>query len=243
MPLVQRKAQSVGMAVPHIITYNSERINGEDFIWVVEEFVDGTEFFPELFDDTSRQKISADVGRQLRCLHTIEVNGFWSLSDDLIRAKYATWNKWVDNQEENIVPAVEIAGIKAIEISKIRAVYQQLRQSYKGSARLCHGDFSGDNLLVKNGHLVAAVDWENAIACDPAYDVAYWYRWHSNLQWLDSLLSGYMPENIAAFRRRVIFHSILQALDFIVWYSEEQNDQEGVEDSLATLRINLNNLS
>ena len=111
MPLVQRKAQSVGMAVPHIITYNSERINGEDFIWVVEEFVDGTEFFPELFDDTSRQKISADVGRQLRCLHTIEVNGFWSLSDDLIRAKYATWNKWVDNQEENIVPAVEIAGI------------------------------------------------------------------------------------------------------------------------------------
>ena len=243
IPFVQQKAYSVGMAVPRIIDYNLELLADEKFIWILEEYIEGAEFSTQHFDRRILQPLSADLGRQLSLLHTIEIDGFGSLSDDLTKAKYATWDEWLDAQEKNIEHTRLIAGIDATDISRIYQVYQQLRHSYKGSARLCHGDFAGDNLIIENDHLAAAIDWENAMACDPAYDVAYWYFWRSNLEWLDFLIPGYQPVDAAIFRERIICHSVLLSLDFIVYYSEEQYSNEGVASALQTLRMNLNYLN
>jgi aminoglycoside phosphotransferase (APT) family kinase protein len=235
--VAQQKAASVGMRVPKIIAYRFQTSEKEDYIWVVEEHIRGSEFYPENFDRATRLATSVDIGRQLKRLHTVKVNGFGYLTQDLLNAKHITWREWLDEQETNIEPAVEIAGIKSEHISEIRKSYRMLRDSYDDSARLCHGDFAADNLLVEDGCLAAAIDWDSAIACDPAYDVAYWYIWHVDFECLDALLSGYQPIKPVVFRQRVISHCILLALDFIVWY-EARGDREGVEycrDILARL--------
>lgn len=236
--VVQQKAASVGMRVPKTIAHRLETSNPEDYIWVVEEHVSGSEFYPEKFDREPRLAISADIGRQLKLLHTVEVNGFGELAPNLLNAKYATWGEWLDKQETKIEPAVHIAGIRSDDLSMIKDVYDMLRDVYTGSTRLCHGDFSTDNLLVEGGRLVAAVDWENALACDPAYDVAYWCKRHEGLECLDALLSGYKPPDPGGFRQRAMAHHILLAIDFMVWYAEEE-DREGVEECRKMLRKNL----
>jgi len=98
-------------------------------------------------------------------------------------------------------------------------------------------------LLVREGRLVAAVDWENAIACDPAYDVAYWYRGHGSPELLDVLLTGYGLTDSEEFRCRVMAHTALQAMDFMIWYAEEQDDLEGVNDCVKMLEKGLGDLS
>ena len=93
-------------------------------------------------------------------------------------------------------------------------------------------------MLVDKGNLVAAIDWEGAMACDPAHDLAYWFLWHGNAEYLEALLAGYAPANPGFFRQRVMAHRLLLAAQFIVWYSS-QGDQEGVEYSKDVLRQNL----
>ena len=78
--LVQKKAASVGMHVPKIIAYRLDTSEKEDYIWIVEEYVCGFEFYPEKFDRETRLAISIDIGRQLRLLHTVKVNGFGLLA-------------------------------------------------------------------------------------------------------------------------------------------------------------------
>ena len=91
--------------------------------------------------------------------------------------------------------------------------------------------------------LGAAVDWENAIACDPAYDVAYWYRGHGSPELLDALLTRYGPTDPEGFRCRVMAHTALQAMDFMIWYAEEQDDLEGVNNCVKMLEKGLSDLS
>jgi len=233
--VVQQKAASVGMRVPKIVAHRLEAPEPGGHIWTVEEFVRGDEFFPEHFDRETRMSISVDSGRQLRRLHAVEVDGFGFFRKDALHAQYATWGEWLDAQEKGIEEAVEIAGLRGDDVPVIKAAYDALRDAYPDSARLCHGDFAGDNLLVEDGRLVAVVDWENALACDPAHDVAYWCRWHEDLECLDALLAGYDPAAPEGFRRRVLAHHVLLAVDFIVWY-EEEGDREGVEDCRRMLR-------
>ena len=240
---MQKKAQSVGMVVPEVVAFDYEYVDQRSFLWIVERYVEGREFYLDQADAKTRETVLQDMGRRLSLLHKIEVSGFGSLSDCIDIAKFSTWDEWIEDQEDNIGPARNIVGTGSASTPQVRAVYRRLKQAYKGPASLCHGDFSGDNLLVDNGRLVAVIDWENAIACDPAYDVAYWYRWHGDLNWLDSLLAGYEPESPTDFRERVILHAVLQAVGFIVWYSEERQDKEATAHSLKTLEENLSRLS
>jgi len=238
IPFVQQRAQSVGMRVPTIIDHNVEVLDGVEFLWILEEFIEGTEFSTNDFDHRNLRSTVEDFGHQLRLLHTVEINGFGSLSEDLTNAKYTTWGEWIDEQEKYIEHEQVISRLEAPELAEINKIFQHLHHSYERTGRLCHGDFAADNLLVNDNQLVAAVDWENAIVCDPAHDVAYWCYWHENLA---SLLAGYEPDDASSFRRRILFHLILISLNFIVYYSEV-NSVGGVEWALRVLRASLDDL-
>jgi len=76
------------------------------------------------------------------------------------------------------------------------------------------------------------------MACDPAYDVGYWFLWHGNADYLEALLAGYAPADSEVFRHRVMAYRMLLASQFTVWYSS-QGDREGVEYSRDVLRQNI----
>ncbi len=232
--LAQQRASAVGMRVPRIVASGDESRKGISR-WVVEEFVVGEEFYPDRFSREDAVAISAALGGQLRMLHGIHVEGYGNLTRDSLRGKYPTWIEWVASEERNIDQAAALAGIDSRGTSKLRDTYRFLRDSYDGSARLCHGDFADDNLLVNESALVAVIDWEGAMACDPAHDVAYWFLWHGNAEYLESLLTEYAPDDFVAFRQRIMAHHLLLATQFVVWY-EAQGDHRGVAYSTDVLR-------
>ena len=236
--LAQQSASEVGMRVPKIVDSGIQELEQKTAYWIVEEFVAGSEFYSERFNSEDAVAISTDLGSQLRMLHAVHVDGYGYFTRDALRGGHTTWIEWVAAEEKNIDQAVELAGIHRQQASKLREAYRFLQDSYDDSARLCHGDFAGDNVLVDSGELVAAVDWEGSMACDPAHDVAYWFLWHGNAEYLDALLAGYAPVDQGFFRQRVMAHRLLLTAQFIVWYNS-QGDQEGVDYAKAVLRQNI----
>jgi len=235
--LAQQRAEAAGMRVPEIVASGIESERGI-FRWVVEEFVVGTEFYPDRFSREDAVAISTVLGGQLRMLHGIHVEGYGNLTRNSLRGRYPTWIEWLAAEEKNIDRAVALAGIDSRGTSKLRETYRFLRDSYDGSARLCHGDFADDNVLVNERVLVAIIDWEGAMACDPAHDVGYWLLWHGNAEYLESLLTAYTPEDFGAFRQRVMAHRLLLATRLVVWY-DSQGDHKGVAYSSDVLRQNI----
>ena len=226
--LAQKTAASVGVRVPAIVAAQVEARDPADHSWTVEEYVRGSEFYPERIDPQLRKPTCADIGRQLRLLHTVELNGFGYLTRDLQDAPHATWADWVDQEEAAGENALRFAACRPAGVRLIKSAYCSLRDTYVESPRLCHGDFSDDNLLVEDGALVGVVDWECALAGDPANDVAYWYMWHGDSECLDGLLAGYAPADPSGFRERVMAHLTLAAVKFIDWFSKRR-DPGGVE--------------
>jgi aminoglycoside phosphotransferase (APT) family kinase protein len=233
--LAQKTAASVGVRVPAIIAAEVEVTEPADHSWMVEEHVRGSEFYPARMDPALREPTSADMGRQLRLLHTVELDGFGYLTRDLQDAPHPTWAGWVDQHEARVEDALRIAACRPADVPLIRGAYRTLRETYVDTPRLCHGDFSDDNLLVEDGSLLGVIDWECASAGDPANDVAYWFMWHGDVKCLDALLAGYAPADPGGFRQRVAAHRILSAVKFICWYSE-RDDPVGVEHCRRILR-------
>jgi len=226
--LSQKLAAAAGVPVPNLVAYCLLKEGEGRCCWCVEEFVEGEEFYPERTDFCCAAAISADLGRQLKRLHGVRLDGFGYLSGEPPRGQYATWEEWVASEQTNAEEAVELSGVGGRGRTRLEEAYVFLQTAFQGEARLCHGDFAGDNLLVRGRRLVAALDWENAMACDPAHDVAYWFLWHGDEQLLNALLSAYAPENPELFRERVLAHYLLLAAQFIVWYTGE-GDERGTD--------------
>jgi aminoglycoside phosphotransferase (APT) family kinase protein len=224
----QQRAAEAGLRTPRIVAYSLPTAGQTGCPWAVEEYVKGSEFYPERFDRREAKAISVDLGRQLRLLHTVCLDGYGYLAGSPLRGKYASWDAWVRAEWENIDPAAVLAGIGSRGKAQLEERYRLLQRSFTGPGRLCHGDFAADNLLVRGGQLAAVVDWETAMACDPAHDVAYWFLWHEDRAYLDAFLQGYAPDDPGAFPERVLAHYMLLATQFIIWYSTE-GDSEGVE--------------
>lgn len=226
--LAQERAGMAGVRVPGIIARRLELRKAGEYSWMVEEYVRGAEFYPDRMDPALRKPTSTDIGRQLRLLHSVKLDGFGDLTRDLHDAPHANWADWVDEQETRVEEAVRIAACAPTDIPFIKDAYHSLRRGYTQPARLCHGDFSDDNLLVKDGALRAVVDWERALAGDPASDVAYWFMWHGDVDCLDGLLAGYAPADVDGFRRRVGAHLLVCAVNLICSFNE-RHDADGVE--------------
>ncbi len=226
--VAQRKAGAAGMLVPMVAAAHVDAPDPDDYTWIVEEYVHGALFFPEQMDRETRLLTSADIGRQLKLLHAVELSDFGPIPTNGSEAPQATWTEWVDEQEADVDAAVTIARVGPAGRARVREAYRLLRATSIDRPRLCHGDFADDNLLVGGGSLVAVIDWESAIGCDPAHDVAYWFMWHRDAECLDALLSAYQPSEPTSFRRRIRAHLALLGVRLIAWY-EERGDAANVD--------------
>src|SRR5215217_4649730 len=70
----QRLAQSAGVAVPDIVAFAVPSV-GSDYCWSLEHFLAGAAFDHAGFDNQATQAAARDLGRQLRRLHTVEIDG------------------------------------------------------------------------------------------------------------------------------------------------------------------------
>lgn len=221
--MAQQQALAVGFPAPILAAQNQTTTTDGDYIWSVEEFVQGVEFDPPGFDPTMRPVVGRQVGEQLRKLHSIELPEFGLLPPGET-AQTASMTDWLAMRRTHLEPALALTSNLPALAERFMGALTTLQQ-YTDTPRLCHGDFAGTNVLVNETQLVAVVDWEWAQGADPALDVAWWHFWHDDRPTLAAMIEGYAPSDGAAFTARVLAHTLLHALDTLLLYQGEGNDK------------------
>jgi aminoglycoside phosphotransferase (APT) family kinase protein len=117
-------------------------------------------------DDAARQNVGHQLMDILAAIHTIDLDtlpkGLRGLDDPDPAAEVRYWEAIYERVSQAPVPALERAfgwlGARASDVS--------------GRRSLVHGDFRIGNAIVRDGDVVAMLDWELAHVGDPVEDLA-----------------------------------------------------------------------
>lgn len=205
----QRKAASAGVRVPEMVAVHLD--GPDEYAWVLEQHVATDVSRLDELDLDERLRTCADVGRQLRLLHSLEVSGFGWLDETAGRGPQADFGVWLDGMQECISEAMSLGTMPADLAAPAERAFNVLRGFDPGPARLCHGDVHAENLLVAPGRTLALIDWGNAKGCEGCHDLGVWLLWQDDLTMLEAAIAGYDPDNVQGLRERVIAHCVALA--------------------------------
>jgi aminoglycoside phosphotransferase (APT) family kinase protein len=202
----QRLAHTAGVAVPDIIAFEVPP-EGSGYCWSLEQFLAGAAFDHAKFHSRATQDAARDLGRQLRRLHTVEIDGLGMIPLEQL-------------YPHRVMRALEIINVPAAERLVIERAYAFIQASRPMVARLCKNDCAGANILVQHGWVAGIIDWEWAWGGDPAWDIAYWQLHNTDAAALDFLIAGYEPDDPPGLRRRVAAQQVACVIELISVFSE-----------------------
>ena len=230
----QERASNLRLPAPKSLGRGFEP-GDKPFMWTAEEFIEGDFYFPSSMEPALAQRASRCLGEVLRNLHTLPVNGYGELDPDCRAAEFAGWDDYLASKWRELLRAKDLVDVSA-ERDEIEEAHHFLAMHPPQSAVLCHGDFADDNiLLAADGHVRAIIDWNNCLACDPAYDLAYSFIWPQRIDCLHEMFRGYAPDNPEMFWLRIRAHRLLMAITFIVRNCDRANE-DGKEFFIKMLR-------
>lgn len=155
-----------GLPVPDVYFFHA----ADTSRWLLMDYIDGVnlrEFLSREPDRKDKERAIAAFGLCLRNIHDrpcpselIRYDQPW-LEVMLNKAEYNLTHYQVDGSLELLTRLKET---KPIPIENT----------------LIHGDFTIDNVLIKNGNIVGIIDWSGAAFGDPRYDVALAIRPKAN---------------------------------------------------------------
>ena len=143
-------------------------VNDADFY--VMEFIDGLVLNDSTvsvqLSDTDRRAISEDVAEILCQLHAINPDavglGDLGRKEAYLARQINRWVKQWEASKTDEIPAME-------ESCRIL----QERMPEQVGATIVHGDYRLGNMIVRDGHVQAILDWELCTLGDPLADVGY----------------------------------------------------------------------
>lgn len=172
------------------------------------------------------RKIISEAGAVLSKIHNITVETFGPLDGG------ETYNSWkdfifrIENKKKNIVKATKIVDIDPHLIDKSFEILNENVNMFElKTPKLLHGDFSPKHFMVKDGHLVGIIDFEDAKGGDPIRDIAwlsYFYHDAFPLEWLQE---GYTNKKLfdKNFDKKLKLYRLNLSLDFLSYYQTEKN--------------------
>ena len=219
----QKRASNLRLPSPKSLCQGFEP-GDKPFMWTAEEFIEGDFYFPSSMEPPLAHRASRCLGEVLRNLHTLPVNGYGELNPDCRTAEFADWEDYLASKWRELLRAKDLVDISA-ERGNVEEALHFLAKHPPECAVLCHGDFADDNILLDaDGQVRAIIDWNNCLACDPAYDLAYSYIWPQRMDCLYELFRGYAPDNPEMFWLRIRAHCLLLAITFIVRNCDRANE-------------------
>jgi aminoglycoside phosphotransferase (APT) family kinase protein len=143
-----------------------------------------------------------ELGRLVARIHAIGVPGFgWIDPGPLLAGGeeaiglFDTWREYVLlNLPGHVAACVAIGAIGRDEARRINAAFAAADGLLDGvEPRLLHGDLGNHNVFVEGPAITALIDWEDCLAGDPAFDVAFWGTFHPDAR-REAFLDGYRSE-------------------------------------------------
>ncbi len=196
-PLLQKN----GLVVPTIIDVDVSR-STSDIDYQVMTKVAGTTL--KSFEDAQTQYMAPcllrAIGAYLARVHNITLSGYGPLSitsllvpDQMPYGLHASWADYIMLRlDEHVAVCQEINAITSAEAADILGVFTTYQHIfYDVPTSLLHGDVGNQNFLSDDGERITAlVDWEDAMAGDPIFDIAYWGTFFRDTM-LATFLVGY----------------------------------------------------
>lgn len=132
-----------------------------------------TQFLPD--------EVLEDWGRTLAQVHQRPAGGAGllnprSLQSGRVEGVLGSWNEYLRlNLRSHLETCVAARALPAENIPFIETlVHKTLGELRTASTSLLHGDPGHHNVFTQNGKISAVIDWEDALAGDPMFDIAYW---------------------------------------------------------------------
>jgi len=124
-----------------------------------------------------------ELGKFLARVHRINLAGYGLLDVRSVHSptnellgSHAAWDDFIWlNLEKHVRTCVASGAITAEEGRGIEWYCKGCRGLFtSGQASLLHGDPGSHNVFVKDGAISALIDWEDALAGDPVFEIAFW---------------------------------------------------------------------
>jgi Ser/Thr protein kinase RdoA (MazF antagonist) len=183
-------AAAGGVPVPQVLAVDvSGRVASRPFELIAE--ASGVSLAE--FDDDEpriREALSA-LGAVVARLHGIERSGYGFFDPEL--PSRGLDERWIDYLQRNLdvhVASCLAAGL--IDEAEARACAAAVDAGAEWSVepRLLHGDLGNHNVFWDKGRVSALIDWEDALAGDPVFDIAFWATFHPERRH-QAFLTGY----------------------------------------------------
>jgi Ser/Thr protein kinase RdoA (MazF antagonist) len=186
---------------------------------------------PARFSDADPVEVSRRLGRLLRDLHAIAFDSFGYI-DTRVTSPLPTNLEYMRRR----IDAKVRSGPPELRDS-LQRYFTEHEAAFEGctQAVLCHNDAHDANVLVEGGRITGLIDWENAVAADPIFDLATAWAFSDGRsdETLAALTGGYGPLRADwhdAFDLYVVDH----LLELWIWFH-----QLGVIDPLPELEGHL----
>ncbi len=114
------------------------------------------------------------AGAHLRAVHDVVIDGFGSVTvGPGLRGEDATWSQTVRAACAGLAPIVAAGLVPAELAARAGAALDDHRELFDSveSARLLHGDFHPRHVYAVDGHITGIIDWGDATAGDPVFDL------------------------------------------------------------------------
>lgn len=180
----------------------------------------------------------AAAGADLRALHEIRVAGFGPLylkpAGEDPRGVAPSWAPFLDDAVRRGLPY--LADHDVIPVATATTLVRRLSDvaadvSGFAEARLLHGDLEGGHIFVDDDRYVGMIDFDQAQAGDPRWDLARVTLWDGE-QALDWMLAGYGSDAVTPEERVGLLPVYLMAC---VVHHTVQAHEEGRDDAVREL--------
>jgi len=147
-----------------------------------------TQYLPE--------SILISLGEILAQLHTIHLKKFGPIDLHSLQADVSgVHNQWKDyifcNLDEHIATCLMIQAITHEQAERIIYLFEHFTPLLAiNTSVLLHGDLGNHNIISDGKKVTALIDWEDCMAGDPIFDIAYWGTFFRD-HFREQLLEGY----------------------------------------------------
>jgi hypothetical protein len=147
-------------------------------------------------DDDTLSPLLTRLGTFLAGVHRIDADGYGLLvPDQAARGACPSWPVYLNNHlDRHLAVCLDTNAISPTECATIRRLFDDRLPGLADVApRLLHGDAGNHNVFVADGEVSCLIDWEDAVAGDPVYEVAFWATFHPERRhW--AFLDGYFAD-------------------------------------------------
>jgi aminoglycoside phosphotransferase (APT) family kinase protein len=153
-------------------------------------------------DDQRLRPLLTDLGRFIARVHEIGLEGFGLLGIRLPASGPAAggrpcglWSSWRDYLRTNLAGHLracqDMGAVSGAEVQRVEAVFAAGETMFRGVPPvLLHGDLGNHNVFADDGGVRVLIDWEDCLAGDPVFDIAFWGTFHPEPR-REAFLAGY----------------------------------------------------